>query len=61
MATRKHRPDDERKRDRNGNVVREFLVRVPESLYEQIHERAYREHSSKAEIVRRALANYVSR
>lgn len=51
----------EPKFDRAGNEIKPFLVRVPKQLDDLIRERAYRDNSSKADVVRRALVSYLAR
>jgi hypothetical protein len=51
-TVRKPRP---RKRDRHGDEVYEFIVRLSEPLYRQLEAYAHEQRTSKVEVVRMAL------
>lgn len=54
-------PANESKRNRFGDEVVEFLVRIEKSLNNDLELRAQRDRTSKVEIVRRALRMYLTK
>lgn len=51
--------DHARRRNKHGEEVYEFLVRLEEPLYEALNERAVKDRMSKVEVIRTALRRYL--
>jgi hypothetical protein len=52
-------PIKQRKLNRHGKTIHEFLVRLDEDLYERVRARSYDQHVPMAQVVRDALLRYL--
>lgn len=53
------RSRDTRRRNKHGEIIYEFLVRLEEPLYEALTARADQDRMSKVEVIRTALRRHL--